>query len=64
MAARLSKMGVENSKILESRDRLLEVAGNYGLTPVQAGAVFGYTDVNPLFAGEENQATYVKEEAA
>lgn len=64
MTARLSRTGLDESKILDARDKLLEVAGNYGLTPIQAGAVFGYTDVNPLFAGEENQATYIKEEAA
>jgi len=59
-AARMVGAGVPPDKVIEVRDGLLQTMEDFGITPVIAGRAFGYTDINPLFIGEEDQLTYVK----
>lgn len=64
MAARMTQAGIPQEKVCDIRDKLLNTAIECGLTPCQAGTALGYTDINPLFVGEEDQMTNVKEVAA
>lgn len=57
-AARSMGSGVNEAKVLELQQKIDELKKEFGLTIPQFGAALGYTDINPIFAGEEDQMTY------